>query len=196
MTLQLLHSKFSYIWGKNDFLFYQCRQVESGGGRACGKKFSVATNALWLADLYKLGFYFRNRQLTTFLCHSDSPFCYVFYILSDTGLGGVPAIPEMVVQWWPLQSVSLTTFLVTLTYNSSMIYIPRYRMRRSACGTGNSGAMVTIAIGFTDKLSCNSYSQFFYDFYSQTPDEEECLRYRIWGCHDDHCHRFHWPPYL
>jgi hypothetical protein len=24
MTLQLLHSKFSYIWGEFDFLFYQC----------------------------------------------------------------------------------------------------------------------------------------------------------------------------
>ncbi len=25
MTLQLLHSEFPYIWGKFDFLFYQCR---------------------------------------------------------------------------------------------------------------------------------------------------------------------------
>ncbi len=24
MTLQLLHSEFPYIWGKFDFLFYQC----------------------------------------------------------------------------------------------------------------------------------------------------------------------------
>jgi hypothetical protein len=24
MTLQMLHSEFPYIWGKFDFLFYQC----------------------------------------------------------------------------------------------------------------------------------------------------------------------------
>jgi hypothetical protein len=24
MTLQLLHSEFPYVWGKFDFLFYQC----------------------------------------------------------------------------------------------------------------------------------------------------------------------------
>ncbi len=27
MTLQLLHSEFPYIWGKFDFLFYQCGQL-------------------------------------------------------------------------------------------------------------------------------------------------------------------------
>ncbi len=52
-------------------------------------------------------------------------------------------------------------------------------MRRSACGTGSSGAMMTFAIGFTDNLSCNSYSQFFY---FQIPGEEECLRDRKWWC--------------
>ncbi len=249
MTLQLLHSKFSYIWGKIDFLFYQCRKVESGEAVHAAKMnaqifmFSVATNTLWLADLYKFRFYFRNRQATTFLCPSDSLFCYVFFILSDTGWGGVPAGPEMVVPWWPLLSVSLTTLLVTLTYNSSMISNPRYRMRRSACGTGNGGAscsppcspllsislttllvilthpssmisisryrmrrsvcgtgnggaMMTFAIGFTDNLSCNSDLQFFYAFYSQIPDEEECLRDRKWWSHDDYCHRFHWQPFL
>jgi hypothetical protein len=41
---------------------------------------------------------------------------------------------------------------------------------------------MTIAIGFTDNLTCNSHSQFFYDFYSQIPDEEECLRDRKWWC--------------
>jgi hypothetical protein len=33
MTLQLLHSEFSYKRGKFDFLFYQCRQ---SGGRGEG----------------------------------------------------------------------------------------------------------------------------------------------------------------
>ena len=41
---------------------------------------------------------------------------------------------------------------------------------------------MTIVIGFSDNLSCNSYSQFFYVFYSQIPDEEECLRDRKWWC--------------
>jgi hypothetical protein len=27
MTLQLLHSEFPYIWGKFDFLFYQCNSI-------------------------------------------------------------------------------------------------------------------------------------------------------------------------
>jgi hypothetical protein len=30
MTLQLLHSEFPYIWGKFDFLFYQCALGEFG----------------------------------------------------------------------------------------------------------------------------------------------------------------------
>jgi hypothetical protein len=63
-----------------------------------------------------------------------------------------------------------------------MISFPRSWMRRSIRGTGSGGAMMTIAIGFTDNLSCNSYLQFFYDFYSQIPDEEECLRDRKWLC--------------
>ncbi len=32
MTLQLLHSKFPYIWGKFDFLFYQCSMRGTGTG--------------------------------------------------------------------------------------------------------------------------------------------------------------------
>ncbi len=51
-------------------------------------------------------------------------------------------------------------------------------MRRSIWGTRNGGAMMTFAIGFTDHLFCNSYSQFFFVFYFQIPDEEECLRDR------------------
>jgi hypothetical protein len=37
MTLQLLHSKFPYIWGKVDFLFYQCSTVlmHSFGHQKC-----------------------------------------------------------------------------------------------------------------------------------------------------------------
>ncbi len=55
-------------------------------------------------------------------------------------------------------------------------------MRRSACGTGSGGAMMTFAIGFTDNLSCNSDLKFFYVFDFQIPDEEECLRDRKWWC--------------
>jgi hypothetical protein len=55
-------------------------------------------------------------------------------------------------------------------------------MRRSARETRNGGDMKTFVIGFTDNLSFNSHSQFFYDFYSQIPDEEECLRDRKWWC--------------
>jgi hypothetical protein len=33
MTLQLLHSKFSYIRGKFDFLFYQCSEKDSDKDR-------------------------------------------------------------------------------------------------------------------------------------------------------------------
>ncbi len=29
MTLQLLHSEFPYIWGKFDFLFYQCTMSDA-----------------------------------------------------------------------------------------------------------------------------------------------------------------------
>ncbi len=292
--LQLLYSKFSYIWGKINFLFYQCRKVESGEDVHAAKmkgqifKFSVATNTFWLADLYKLGSYFRNRQLTTFLCHSDSSFCYVYTLRyrirrSVCGTGSSGAMMAIAIvssdnftcnskssffcvfysqmpdeeeclrdrkRWcfllssmltfaigftdplivilthpssvfsipryrmWrsacgtgnsgascsppcsPLLSISLTTLLVILTHPSSMISISRYRMRRSVWGTGNGGAMMTYAIGFTDNLSCNSHSQFFYDFYAQIPDEEECLGDRKWWCHDDLCHRFHWQPFL
>jgi hypothetical protein len=77
-------------------------------------------------------------------------------------------------------------FLVTLTHNSSMISIPRYRMRRSACGTGSGGASCSPpcspSMGFTDNLTCNSDSPFFCVFYYQIPDEEERLRDRKWWC--------------
>jgi hypothetical protein len=34
MTLQLLHSKFPYIWGKFDFLFYQCIRIQNMNPRS------------------------------------------------------------------------------------------------------------------------------------------------------------------
>jgi hypothetical protein len=45
MTLQLLHSEFPYIWGKFDFLFYQCtRHKFITGDNDTGDKFIAGDN--------------------------------------------------------------------------------------------------------------------------------------------------------
>ncbi len=63
MTSQLLHSELPYIWGKLDFLFYQCmykakKQLKSGGGM---KNFPCL--------LFGYSFLIRNkvRKTTTFI---------------------------------------------------------------------------------------------------------------------------------
>jgi hypothetical protein len=53
MTLQLIHSEFSYIWGKFDFLFYQCKlsvcvSQEVGG---CGSPLNLQESLLEFSQL-------------------------------------------------------------------------------------------------------------------------------------------------
>jgi hypothetical protein len=52
MTLQLLHSEFPYIWGKFDFLFYQCI-VNQDEGYSCHRKNPTQYHylALWVYHL-------------------------------------------------------------------------------------------------------------------------------------------------
>jgi hypothetical protein len=92
--------------------------------------------------------------------NSHSQFFYVFY-------SQIPDEEECLRdrKWWcfllssmlTFPIVSLTTFLVSLTHNSSMISIPRYRMRRSACGTGNGGASCSLPCLPTPLVSLTTF---------------------------------------
>ncbi len=64
LTLQLLHSEFPYIWGKFDFLFYQCRLEWRDKGRLLwllsnqkplfwNLYFLIIVYVLWLLKLFQ-----------------------------------------------------------------------------------------------------------------------------------------------
>ncbi len=59
MTLQLLHSEFPYIWGKFDFLFYQCNLT---AGPACASSAANTHTRIWRVITSYVAFYPGRKQ--------------------------------------------------------------------------------------------------------------------------------------
>jgi hypothetical protein len=75
MTLQLLHSEFPYIWGKFDFLFYQCKNLQIFNLRT---KKDLLTQFCWTQLIPLIWLRIINKRLSNTVLSMWNIFCMEF----------------------------------------------------------------------------------------------------------------------
>ncbi len=112
MTFQWLHSEFPYIWGKFDFLFYQCRNE---------RKMSIKCSAIMTVEVYSV----HNMNL---LCRSIL-YCALKPACSCSKIRGTSGTPTPTPSW------------VTVRGNSSIPAAPPRMADRSSSAAAAAAAL-------------------------------------------------------
>ncbi len=75
MTLQLLHSEFPYIWGKFDYLFYQCTMLCPTGAKLSNFINSVHRKKHYDTTLLCQNIFFKCVNQRCFICRPQNILC-------------------------------------------------------------------------------------------------------------------------